>query len=453
MMQPNPVDIADVVETQDRSWFAISIFLLCCLVMLVDGFDNQAINYAAPLIIRDWKIDREVMTPVFTFGILGWMLGATSFSMIGDRIGRRNSIVVAALIFGIFTLAIPLTDNLLDLTALRFLAALGIGGGIPMVVALLSDYAPSKSRALKITVLYLGYTFGSSGGGFLAAELTPVYGWKAIFVVGGVAALAIGVVLLFALPESVRYLVLKNAPQARVLAYAQKLKPHVFDSDTQFVIREGAERGLPVKYLFTHGRTAMTIFLWFALGFSFVTHFYISAWLTTLLSEYSGQMTVPDAQRTQALFQMGAAFGLGMGWLLDKRGVSAVTWVMILGALPVAALGLADYGNAMTMGLASISGILVQGSAPGLNAIAGMVYPTFMRCTGAGAAFAAARIGALLGPVMAGTLIAGGAPLSLIFIVAALPMLAAGAATFMLERSMTPAAMREMASRSAMVRH
>jgi AAHS family 4-hydroxybenzoate transporter-like MFS transporter len=228
MAQPNPVDIADVVETQDRSWFTMSIFLLCCLVMLVDGFDNQAINYAAPLIIRDWKIDREVMTPIFTFGILGWMLGSIGFSMIGDHIGRRNSILFAVFIFGIFTLATPLMDNVLDLTVLRFLAALGIGGGIPMVVALLCDYAPSKSRGLKITVLYLGYTFGSSGGGFLAAELTPVYGWKSIFVVGGAAALAIVAVLAFTLPESVRHLVLKNAPRARVLAYAQKIgRAHV----------------------------------------------------------------------------------------------------------------------------------------------------------------------------------------------------------------------------------
>jgi AAHS family 4-hydroxybenzoate transporter-like MFS transporter len=454
MTQPDTVDIAEVVETQGASWFAISTFLLCCLVMLVDGFDNQAINYAAPLIVKDWGIGHELMTSVFAFSILGWMLGSIGFSMIGDRIGRRNSIIFAVLAFGVLTLAIPLARNLAELSALRFLAALGIGGGIPMVVALTADYAQAKSRGLKITILYIGYTVGSSGGGFLAADLTPAYGWKSIFLAGGVAALAIGLVLLFALPESVRYLVLKRKGQERILAIARKLKPRAaFDSETRFVIQESVQQGMPVKYLFTDGRAAMTIFLWFALGFSFVTHFFISAWLTTLLSEYSGQMTIPVAQRTSALFQMGAAFGIGMGWLLDRRGIPAVTSVMLLGALPVAALGLVDSGTAVTMVLAAISGILVLGSAPGLNAIAGMVYPTFMRCTGAGAAFAAARIGALIGPVIAGSLIALHVPLNLIFIVAALPMLAAAAMTFMLDRSMTPDAAREMASKSAMARH
>jgi MFS transporter, AAHS family, 4-hydroxybenzoate transporter len=453
MPLPDIVDITEVVETQEKGWFEISTFLLCCLVMLVDGFDNQAINYAAPLIIKDWGINRELMTPVFTFSVLGWMLGSIGFSMIGDRIGRRNSILFAVLAFGAFTLAIPLATNLVELSGLRFLAALGIGGGIPMVVALTSDYARSKTRGLRIAMLYLGYTVGSSGGGFLAAELTPVYGWKSIFLVGGIAALAIAFLLLFALPESVRYLVLKRKPQERIHAYVRKLKPHAsFQAQTNFVIPETAETGLPVKYLFTDGRAAMTIFIWCALGFSFITHFYLSAWLTTLLSEYSHQMTIPVAQRTSALFQMGAAFGIAMGWLLDRYGIPAVTGVMFLGALPVAALGLLDGGTTVTMALATISGILILGSAPGLNAIAGMVYPTFMRCTGAGAAFAAARVGALIGPVIAGALIALNAPLHLIFILGALPMFAAGAMTFMLDRSMTPAAAGEMASKSAMAR-
>ena len=97
MPQPDIVDIAEVVETQEKSWFGLFTFLLCCLVMLVDGYDNQAINYAAPLIVKDWAINRELMTPVFTFSVLGWMLGSIGFSMIGDRIGRRNSILFAAI--------------------------------------------------------------------------------------------------------------------------------------------------------------------------------------------------------------------------------------------------------------------------------------------------------------------------------------------------------------------
>ena len=208
-----------------------------------------------------------------------------------------------------------------------------------------------------------------------------------------------------------------------------------------------------MTHLFTEGRTAMTLFLWFALGFSFVTHFFLSAWLATLFSEYSNLMSIPTAQMTSALFQAGAGFAFCVGYMLDKRGISAITWILLLGAIPVAALGLVGGGTAITMALALISGILVLGGGIGLNAVSSMIYPTFIRSTGTGSAFAAARIGALMGPAIAGYLIYVETPLPLIFLAGALPMLAAAAASFMLERSMTPAAQREMASRSALARH
>jgi AAHS family 4-hydroxybenzoate transporter-like MFS transporter len=255
------------------------------------------------------------------------------------------------------------------------------------------------------------------------------------------------------LPESVRFLVLKHGSREQIIDYARKLKPQAnFAPETEFFIEEKIKKGVPVKHLFTEGRSAMTFFLWLALGFSFVTHFFLSASLATLLSTVSHQMSIPSAQRTSALFQMGAGFAWCVGWLLDKRGIQVITLIMLLGALPVAALGIAS-GNGEIIVLSLISGILVLGGGIGINAVSGMVYPTAIRSTGTGAAFAAARIGALMGPAIAGYLIHLHAPLQTIFLVAALPMLAAGAMTFMLERSMTPESAREMASRSALARH
>src|SRR5205807_3823569 len=180
----------------------------------------------------------------------------------------RTSILLAVFVFGIFTTLLPLANNLVQLSILRFISALGIGGGMPMAISLLADYAQTKTRGLKVTLLYLGYTGGSSGGGFLAAALTVNYGWKAIFFVGGIASLLIAIVLVIALPESVRFLVLRQGSKQRILAYARKLKPHAgFATDTPFFIQETAKKGVPLKHLFTDRRAAMTFFLWLALGF------------------------------------------------------------------------------------------------------------------------------------------------------------------------------------------
>lgn len=457
MAQPKIVDIAEVVETQEKGLFPTAIFLMCCLVMLVDGFNQQSLNYAAPAIIQDLKVSPPVMTGIVAnINIFGWMLGAVGFSMLADRIGRRKSILLAVFIFGVFTVALSYTTNIVELTAIRFISALGIGGGMPMAISLVADYAQTKTRGLKITLLYLGYTGGSSGGGFLAAALLGAgYGWQSIFFLGGIVSLIIGVVLLLALPESARYLVLKHESKEQILSYVRKLKPHTqYDDDTEFTIRETAKKGVPVKHLFTDHRAAMTLLLWFALGFSFITHFFLSASLTTLLSKYTTTMSIPNAARTSALFQMGAGFSFFVGYLLDKKGIPAVTWILLLGAIPTAALGFIDGSNlALAMAMALASGIPVLGGGIGLNAVSSMIYPTFIRSTGTGSAFAAARIGALMGPAIAAYLMYVETPLPLIFLVAALPMLAAAATSFMLERSMTPAAQAEMASRSAMSRH
>jgi AAHS family 4-hydroxybenzoate transporter-like MFS transporter len=460
MAQPDTVNIADVVENQENpwsGWFTLGTFVMCCLVMLVDGFNQQSLNYASPAIIRDWGLRPGAMAPVLSINIFGWMLGSIGFSMLADRIGRRKSILLAVFIFAVFTIALSFTSNLVELSVIRFISALGIGGGMPMAISLVADYSQQRSRGLKITLLYLGYTFGSSGGGFLAAALTPRYGWQSVFIAGGVTSLIIGIVLVFALPESVKYLVIKRGDQNRIASYARQLQPgRVFDSSARYFIPESARQGVPVKFLFTEGRSAMTFLLWLALGFSFVTHFFLSGYIAILFSSYAGRTdnaAVAAAQTTLSFFQMGAAFAWCFGWLLDKRGISIITWTMLLGAFPVAALGFFDYGTTPAMGVALIAGILVLSGGIALNAVSGMVYPTFIRATGTGSAFAAARIGAILGPLLAGALVDMKLPLPTIFLIAALPMLAAGALSFMLERSLTPESAREMASRSALARH
>jgi MFS transporter, AAHS family, 4-hydroxybenzoate transporter len=452
MTQGNTVDIAHVVETQERSWFTVTLFVLCALVMLADGFDNQALNYAAPGIIKEWGINRALMTPVFNISIVGWMAGSIVFAMLADRIGRRRSILLATVVFGGFTFAVPFAHNLVELSIMRFCAALGIGGGMPMAVSLITDYARSGSRGLIITLLYLGYTAGSSGGGLLAAELIPAYGWRSVFYLGGAGAVVVGIILLIGLPESIRFLALRNPASERILFYARKLKPGTaFADDTRFIIQEQVRTGVPVRHLFTEGRAAMTAFLWLALGLSFVTHFFLSQWMTTLLTDELGYA---NAARSQALFQLGAGFSCFFGWMIDKKGVQVMTLTMIFGAIPVAALGLAvGTGAGLTMAMALASGLLVLGGNIGLNAISSMIYPTFIRSTATGASFAVARIGAIIGPLLAGVLIAIGTPIGTIFLLGSLPLIAAGIACFMLNRTITPEGAREMSSRSVFSRH
>jgi AAHS family 4-hydroxybenzoate transporter-like MFS transporter len=451
MTETKTVEIAELLENQEPTWFAAFIFALCCLVMLADGYDNQAINYAAPAIIHEWGISTAAMTPVFNISILGWITGSIAFGMLADRVGRRPATILAVLVFGAFTLAIPLARDLAGLSVLRFCAALGVGGGMPMAIALISDYAKSSRRALFVTLLFLGYTAGSSGGGLLAAEIVPQFGWRSVFYAGGIAGLVIAAILVAGLPESLRYLALWRAGDSRILRYARKLQPHAgFDGSTFFTSGERLQQGVPMKHLFAEGRAAMTSFLFLALGFAFMTHFFLSQWLTTLLTPELG---FASAARAQALFQAGGGFAFVFGYLLDKKGVPVTALAMILAAIPVAAIGIATAsGPAITMVFTLAAGVLVLGGDVAISALPTMLYPTYMRSTATGATFGVARVGAVLGPMIAGLLIAIATPLGTIFLLGALPVLASGAACFLLDRSITPENAREMTSRPAVAR-
>ena len=434
MAQAKKVDIADVIETQTNTFFTYSTVALCCLVLMVDGFDNQAINYTSAAIIRDWGVERVLFTPVFWANTLGWMVGSLVFSVIADKIGRRNATIFATVLFGGFTYAMAFATGIWDLMAYKFVSSVGVGGAMPMAIALVADYTRGKRRGLMVTALFIGYSAGTVGGGFIAAEMILTLGWESIFQLGGIVGLIVAGVLVFTLPESVRYLVVTGAPQEKIRSYVRRMKPTVpVDNDTEFFINEKKkQKGVPLTFLFREGRAAMTIFLWLALGFSFVTHFYISNWLPIFLSDY---MPLDQVNRVKAMFQAGAFFGFMFGWLIDRYGVPVVTVTKLVGAIPVALMGVALAFEASVFWLVVvtlISGICVLGGTIGLNAISSMVYPTFIRSTGSGAAFAAARIGAFMGPSLGAGLILLEVPIVWMFIIGAIPMLLSGVFAYLL---------------------
>ena len=413
--------------------------------MLADGFDNQAINYAAPSIIAEWAINRALMTPVFNLSIAGAITGAIIFSTLADHCGRRPAAIGAVALFGGFTLAIPLAHNIAQLSLLRFCASLGIGGGMPLAMTLAPDYARGSKRAFAATLLFVGYTAGSSGGGWLAAEIVPVFGWRSIFIAGGAGALLITAALVIWLPESIKFLAVRRKDDPRILAYARTLQPSAkFAATAIFTIEQtAAGSAATLKELFSDGRMAMTVSLWFALGFAFATHFFLSQWLTTLLTPEIG---FADAARTQAIFQAGAALSFLFGYLIDRRGIPVLAIAMFAAFVPVAVIGFAAHWSGIAMGIAFISGILVLGGDVGISALPCLIYPPAIRSTATGAAFGVGRIGAVLGPMFAGLLIWFEVPLTTIFVLGAIPVLLSGAACVALQAVVhKPAMSRETA--------
>jgi AAHS family 4-hydroxybenzoate transporter-like MFS transporter len=145
------------------------------------------------------------------------MIGALLFGPLADRVGRKKIIIFSTVAFGIGALATAFVGDVASLVTIRFLTGLGLGGAMPNAVALTSEFNPRRRRSTMVMIMFCGFSIGAALGGLLAAALIPQFGWRSVFVIGGVAPLLLVPILMVRLPESVRFLALTGRADARVV--------------------------------------------------------------------------------------------------------------------------------------------------------------------------------------------------------------------------------------------
>ena len=99
------VNLTELLENSRVGALQVRVFVLCMACLIMDGFDVQAMGYAAPALLADWGLQRSVMGPVFAAANFGVLIGSLLFSMVADKIGRRPVIVWSTLFFSVMTIA------------------------------------------------------------------------------------------------------------------------------------------------------------------------------------------------------------------------------------------------------------------------------------------------------------------------------------------------------------
>jgi AAHS family 4-hydroxybenzoate transporter-like MFS transporter len=424
-----------LIERSKLGTLQIAVIALCGFVALLDGFDTQAVAYVVPRMAQDWAMPPSAFGWVLSVGLLGLMTGAFVLSPVADRFGRKLVILTAVAVFGIFALLTATATNLDTLLLYRFLTGIGLGAALPNVIALTSEYAPARMRATAVMLMFCGFPLGSTIAGLSAVPLMNIGGWPAVFVVGGIAPLLLLPLLLFALPESARFLATRDGNEERIGKILRKIDPNA--STAEFVAEVRARnaetaKGFSVPHLFTEGRAASTLLLWVTFFMNLLVMYFLVSWLPTLIRDAGLPLNI--AVLSTAILNLGGIVGgVVLARLIDRFNPFIVLGLAYLSSAAFIAMVAYGASNTATMLIASaLAGFGVVGGQIGCNAVAASIYPTAIRSTGVGWALGVGRIGALLGPLIGAALLKEEWTPQSIILLAVLPALAAGAATFLL---------------------
>lgn len=418
--------------------------MLCALVALLDGFDTLAITYAAPVIAAEWSVPKEAFGPIFAATFIGAAAGAALFGMAADRCGRRPTVIWATATFGVFALLTPLSWDLASLLVMRGLTGIGLGGALANVIALVAEYAPTRSRATLVSTMYAAFPLGGVFGGPLSAYLIQQHGWQAVFVVGGAAPLVLVFLLVLALPESARYLVVRSAPKVRVVALLRRAAPHAnVSSGDRFVVAEGSAARLPLRAVFSGAYLRPTVLLCLA---SFITQMVIAfviTWMPMLLRDAG--VPLGRAIVTAATFPLGGIIGsLLLARVIDgTRSYLPLVGMYVASAFIIGLIGFCTFSVPALFAVVGLAGVAIVGSNVNLSAYSTTIYPTQIRNTGVGLIAGVGRVGAVAGALVGAVFLSAGFALHAQYVIAGLPaLLAALAVAFAGPRDSTDKSMQ-----------
>jgi AAHS family 4-hydroxybenzoate transporter-like MFS transporter len=434
MASRSRVDVSAIIDNSRLGPFQISIFVLCFLCLAIDGYDVQSLGYVVPALSADLGVARVDLGRVISAAPFGVLFGSIACSILADRIGRRPVLIGATVFFAIMTLLTARASTQTELLVVRAIGGIGMGAIMPNAVALVGEYSPKAHRVTIMMIVATGFTVGAALGGFVAAWLLPVFGWRSIFYFGAVVPLVIAFFMLLALPESIQFLAVKKRQLAKLKKWLHRVDSTVpMGNDVEYwagpnaaapaAETAGSWRRVPFIALFSDGLGPGTALLWIINFMNLLNIYFLQGWLTLVITD----LGVPEASAAlvASMVQVGGVVGaFTLGWVVYRIGfVPVLTLCGLLGALNIALIGQPWVTTAGLFVVVFVAGLCVIGGQSAINALSAVFYPTSQRATGVGAGLGVGRVGAIIGPSLASVFIGYGWSLPDIFLAAAVPPL------------------------------
>lgn len=428
------IDVHKLSDNARLNGFHGGVLSWCALIIIFDGYDLAVAGIALPSIMKEMGVTAQNAGFMVSSALFGMMMGAILFGTVADKIGRRWAIAICIGLFSVFTAAAGLTHDPYTFSAMRFFAGLGIGGVMPNVVAQMTEYSPKRIRTTMVTLMFSGYAVGGMLAALLGKGLIEAYGWQSVFLAASLPVVLIPFVLK-AMPESMPFLI-KEGRLDELKKIVSRLEPsYQSEARDQFALpSEDRAAGAPIGKLFHDRRGFSTVMFWIAFFMCLFMVYALSSWLTKLMA--NAGHSLGSALTFVLVLNFGAMIGaIGGGWLADRFHIKYV----LVGMYALAAVSITMLGykvpTEMLFLLVGLAGASTIGTQIVTYAYAGQFYPMAVRSTGIGWASGVGRSGAILAPIVIGTLVGMALPLQQNFMAIAIPAVIATVAVLLINHS------------------
>jgi MFS transporter, AAHS family, 4-hydroxybenzoate transporter len=382
----------------------VALLFLCFVVTLTDGFDTLSIAFTAPAISAEWHVASSALGALFSAGLLGGLIGALITPLLAAKGGYRIGLILCVIWFSAGTLLVREVTSVSELGLLRVFTGIGLGAAIPLLTSAATELFPKHFRSRAVSTMLIGMPLGGVVTGLTSALVIPQYGWRTVFLIGGIAPLFILPFLAFMMPRGVRY----TMPKAKGLhAWRDLLK---------------SERPLRTTLV------AIACFLGMLIAYS------LANWAPTLLRTLSPSFE--SAFISASLLNVATAVVmLFYGWFIDRFGLHNVTAIGYLGGAPfLVLLGFAHHLTLADLPLIFIGGLLILGTPVALPILAAETYPPHLRVEAVSGYVVMSRLGAVIGPFAAGMIIQYAGGMAGFMAMLAIASVVAGVAVLVLRR-------------------
>ncbi|WP_315833670.1 MFS transporter [Bradyrhizobium prioriisuperbiae] len=407
MSSASEIDIHDELSGAAVGPFHRRLGILVALMTMFDGYDTFNPAYVIHYVAQPWGLAAGQAGLLVSSGLIGFLFGAAGHGVVADRFGRRGTLLAGLWIVNVFTvLTALLADGFWSFCVLRLLTGIGLGVILPLATTYINELAPRRvSNVFSLWGVALGWSAGGMLAGLVGVFLTPRFGWEVLYYIGALS-IPLTFIVQSVLPESPKFL----AARGRVEELRQllvRLRPDRREAYAGTALRavEPAAAGNTYKILLAPRYRRVSLTIWLTAFLSLFAIFGLTGWIPTVMMK-RGE-TFAASFGFGALMQA-ASFvgGLVLAVLADRRFAQAPRYLAAwwcIGGLAIIALVFTN-DHIVNIAVVTVAGFCIIGAQHVLNNFTAGSYDTDVRASGVGMELGVGRVGAILGPFVAGLL-------------------------------------------------